>query len=283
MHELSSRTALITGASRGIGIHIARALADEGMSLALAARSAGALDAVAAELRGSGARTRVVPIPTDLESDSQIENLVASADRELGAIDVLVNNAGIAHTSRFHRIDARELEREIRVDLLAPMLLARRVLPGMLERGRGHVVNISSVAGKSGPPFDAGYGASKAGLISFTESLRQEYRGTGVSASVICPGYVEEAGIYHELQASTGATASSLLGTSSPDSVASAVVRAIRNDTPEIIVNRLPVRPLSALAELSPALGERLIRLLGAYRPFRQAVEADAGPSADTR
>lgn len=274
MRTLAGRVALVTGASRGLGRYIARELADAGMHLGLAARSAGALEELAASMRSDGGR--VVVLPTDLESDREIEALAEDAERELGAIDVLVNNAGITRMSHFHRLEDRELRREIRVNLIAPMLLTRRSLPGMLRRERGHVVNIASVAGKGGPPFDAGYGASKAGLISFTESLRQEYHGSGVSASVICPGYVEDAGMYHEMREAHGARARRLLGTSSPEAVAAAVVRAVRKDVPEIIVNRLPVRPLSTLAEASPRIGERLIRLVGAYEPFRRAAESGA-------
>lgn len=215
MRHLTDRTAVITGASRGIGPYIAR------------------------------------------------------------AVDVLVNNAGVLVIYPYDRLSIDDIERAVRVNLLSAMALARLVLPGMLERGRGHIVNLSSVAGKFGPPCDEVYAATKAGLIGFSESLRAEYRGRGVSASAICPGYVEEAGMYADGLEATGIPAPRWVGRTTPDAVARAVVVAIKRDRPEIIVNSPPVRPLSVLSELSPSLSEWILTRFGAWAPFTKGAEAN--------
>ena len=153
------------------------------------------------------------------------------------------------------------------------MVMARLVLPDMLQRGRGHIVNISSLAGKAGPAFQEPYAATKAGLIAFTFSLRASYRRAGVSASVIVPGFVE-AGIYAKLKEKSGCSAPPLLGTSSPEAVAQAVLRSVRRDVPEIVVNPIPVRPLLALTTMFPSLGEWLLGQTGGHEFFRDVVDA---------
>jgi short-subunit dehydrogenase len=160
-----------------------------------------------------------------------------------------------------------QIEYVIRVNLLGTMILTRLVLPGMLKRGQGHIVNMSSLSGKAGPPYSESYAATKAGIIAFTESLRSEYYKTGIGCSVICPGFVE-AGIYQRVVDETGQRISRLLGTSSPEAVANAVVQAIKKDLPEIIINPGPTRLLTALAELSPWFGEKLMRLVGVVQWF---------------
>src|SRR5205085_2660236 len=114
----------------------------------------------------------------------------------------------------------------LQVNLQAPMLLTRLVLPGMIRRGEGHILNMASLAGKSPPGFQEPYAATKAGLIAFTASLRETYRGSGVSASVLCPGFLET-GIYSRLKAKSGLSAPWLLRATSPKSVAGAMLRAI--------------------------------------------------------
>jgi short-subunit dehydrogenase len=266
MRDLARRTAIITGASRGLGAHIARALAAEKMNLVLAARSREGLERVAGELREGG--TKAIVVPTDVTDRSALEALVSAAREEFGTVDVLVNNAGVLTIFPYHRIGIEDMERAVRVNLISAMILTRLSLPGMLERGCGHIVNMSSIAGIWGPPCDEVYGATKAGLIGFTQSLRAEYHGTGVSASVICPGYVEEAGMYHDSQEASGITAPALAGRTTPGAVAKAVVKAIKNDRPQIIVNAPPARPLAVFSTLSPSFGEWVMRRTDGYRPF---------------
>lgn len=270
MEKLAGRTALVTGSSRGLGRYMVRALAAEGMSLALSARSEEGLRAAADEVREAGGRA--VVLPADLSRREDVAGLARRAAEELEGVDVLVNNAGVTETSSYHRRDPDAIATAAEVNLLAPMLLTRHLLPGMVERGRGHVVNVASLAGKAGPPYEAVYGATKAGLIGFTQSLRREYRGTGVSASVVCPGFVSGAGMYADAVRETAVEASRKLGTTTPEEVAEAVVRSVREDAPEIIVNPIPVRPLLALTEASPGLGEWLGRRLGLFSAFEERV-----------
>jgi short-subunit dehydrogenase len=264
MNNLSGCTAILTGATGGLGPHIARALADQGSNLVLAflpGEDAG-------PARPLGASTRVVSVPTDIRDSSALERLVSRAKREFGAVDILVNNAGIETILPYHRLRVDDIEQIVRVNLVAAMILTWMVIPEMLQRGRGHIVNISSLAAKTGAPCSEPYIAAKAGVIGFTESLRAEYRGTGVSASVICPGFIET-GIYKRLVDETGFEAPRAFGRSSPEAVGRAVVDAITKDRPEIIVNPGPTRLLTGLAELSPSVGAAIVRISGIAKWFR--------------
>jgi short-subunit dehydrogenase len=260
MVDLVGRTALLTGATGGIGPHIARALAKENMNLVLAALSESTLDQLAAEMKVAG--VRAIAFATDVSNQTSLEALVRNTRQEFGFVDVLVNNAAIEMFLAYDNLRPEDIERIIRVNLIGPMMLARMLLPSMLQRQRGHIVNMSALAAKAGPPHCEPYAASKAGLIAFTESLRSEYRGTGVSASVICPGFVE-AGIYTRVKKELKLAAPRLLGTSSPQLVAKAVVHAIKRDVPEVIVNPGPTRLLTTLAEISPRFAEFVMRNFG--------------------
>ena len=271
MKSLAGRTALITGASAGIGLHIARALAAERMNVVLAARSAEKLEQLAAELRPGG--TAVLPVPTDVTVSGDRERLVSSAIREFGRIDVLINNAGVDLFRRSHLLEPAEIEHTIQTNVTAALILTRLVLPHMFQCGRGHIVNMSSTAGKHGPAFGAVYGASKAALIAFTQSLRGEYRGTGLSASVICPGFTNDGGIYERMKQTLGRGTPLLMGRTSSEAVARAVVRAIKRDSPEALVNIPPMRPVFVLAELFPRLGEWIVRQ-GTHRFLRRVAQS---------
>lgn len=257
MKKLSGRCAVVTGASRGIGLHIARRLASEGMNLVLAARSQDRLESAARELRGEA--VKVLTVPTDATRNSDLERLVSQAEAEFGAIDVLINNAGIETYCPTHELTIAAIEGTVQLNLTAALTLTRLVLPGMLAAKRGHIVNISSTAGKHGPAFGIAYGATKAALISMTESLRGEYKGRGVSASVICPGFTDDGGIYEEMKAAVGKGTPAQMGSSTADAVGRAVLKAIRRDRPELLVNWPPMRPVTVLAELFPRVGEWLV------------------------
>jgi len=257
VEDLRNSVALVTGASRGIGPHIARALAREGAHVALAARSLPALEAVAADLRSSGARVAV--LDADVGLPAACASLVARAEEALGPVDVLVNNAGVETEGPFLSLAPETIVETVAVNLTGAILLARQALPGMLARRRGHVVNVASLGGKKGAPFDAVYCATKAGLIEWTGALRSELDGTGVSLSAICPGYVTGEGMF----ARFGIPAPRIIGSCTPEQVAAAVVDAIRRDLPEVIVNSMPMRPLLALSALSPRLGLWFLEALG--------------------
>lgn len=270
MQIQSGQTVLLTGASGGLGIFMARAFAKMGASLALTAFPGAALDEVRAESEKLGVKAKVYAL--DLREPEQRSQLIADVRKEFGTIDILLNNAGVEFTAAYHDLTVENICETIAVNLEAPMVLSRLVLPEMLSRKCGHIVSISSLAGKSGPAYQEPYAATKAGLIGFTSSLRATYRGTGVSASAIVPGFVE-AGIYAQLKQRSGMAAPALLGTSPPEKVARAVIKAIENDLPEIIINPLPVRPLLAFTALFPKVGEWVSNKTGANEFFRKVVE----------
>jgi short-subunit dehydrogenase len=274
MDALRNRSVILTGACGDIGRCIARFLAAQGANLFLVAYPGQELPALCREIQnmGVGAGFKAA----DLRGAEERIGIVEDAERQFGGIDILVNNAAVETSSFFHELRNAWIRDILSVNLEAPMMLTRLLLPAMLKRRFGHIVNISSLAGKSAPGFQEPYAASKAALIAFTYSLRGAYAGSGVSASVICPGFVE-AGIYSRIKSETGVAAPRLLGTVSPERVARAVVRAIRRNTPEIIVNRWPVRPLLVLSSLSPTMGEWLTTKIGIHGFFRRVVEARSG------
>jgi short-subunit dehydrogenase len=262
---------LITGASGGLGVHIVRAFARLGVQMALAAYPGSELDELRAEVEKQGCKCAT--FVSDLRNREEPRKLIDDVLKHFGRVDVLVNNAGIEFTSFYHELSENDILDVLNVNLEAPMILTRLLLPQMLKQRRGHVINISSLAGKAGPAFQEPYSASKAGLIAFTLSLRGTYWRSGVSASVIVPGFVE-AGIYTKLKERTGFGAPALLGTSPPQAVSRAVMRAIERDLPEVIVNSLPVRPLFAFMTLFPSAGEWALRQTGGNKFFRRVVEA---------
>jgi len=271
MKICAGQTVLLTGATGGLGTFITQALAERGVKLALMAYPGAELAELQAAVERTGAK--VISFPYDVRNAAQRREILEQVHGQFGEIDILINNAGIEFTAAYHDLTEENIRDIIAVNLEGPMILTRLVLPEMLRRGRGHIVNMASLAGKAGPAFQEPYAATKAGLIAFTSSLRGTYRQDGVSASVIVPGFVE-AGIYAKLKARSGMAAPALLGTSSPETVARAVIRAIEQDLPEVIVNSVPVRPLLAFTALFPAAGEWLGGKVGANDFFRRVVQA---------
>ena len=260
---MEGRNAIVTGASHGIGVYIARALAARGTNLLLVARSEPELVRVAKELRGP--ETKVAIAAIDLAGRRAAEEVAAAALAELGTVDVLVNNAAVELQRRFHTLDTDEIEAIIRVDLITPIDLSRLLLPQMLERGYGRIVNISSIAGRNGFPFTEAYAASKDGLIAFGRVLRNDYRRAGVSASAIVLGAVKETGIGQRTLDESGLRANTAFMVG-PERVAKAVVRAIEKDKAEIVVMRGPGRFMKALMDLFPGFGPAMNRISGAEK-----------------
>ena len=203
--------------------------------------------------------------PTSRQGDSLIER----AEHALGPLDLLVNNAGLELTSDFCAYTRAELAGMIDLNLTAPLLLTHRVLPGMLARGRGHVVFIASVAGKLGPAYQAPYAATKAGLIGLTQSLRSQYRHGTVGFSVVCPGFIAGDGMYQRM-VEEGMKSNRLMGETTLERVCDATVRAVRRDLPEVIESGAPLRPALALAVVAPGLAERIAPRFGVTELFRR-------------
>jgi len=254
MKILKGKTALITGASRGIGVYIAKALAQEGMNLILVARNEEALKGVKNEL--SSLPISVSCIPADIGNRSQLLALVDLAESKFNGVDVLINNAGLELALPYDKMDPKTIDQIMEVNLRAPMILTRLLLPKMIARGEGHIVNIASIAGLFGAPYEEAYSASKHGLIGFTKSLRFTALGEGypIGASVISPGYISETGMYQDNIKNTSLKAPKSFGTSPPNYVAKAVIKAIRKNKSDIIVNIKPIRPLLLLQSIAPSL-----------------------------
>jgi uncharacterized protein len=257
------QNAIVTGASHGIGEYIARGLAARRMNLLLVARSESELARLADELRSKD--TKVAIAAVDLGKPGAAAQVAAAAATELGTVDVLVNNAALELQRRFHTIGADEIETVIRVDLITPIELTHLLLPGMLGRGYGRIVNISSIAGRVGFPHTEAYAASKDGLIAFGRVLRNDYRRAGVTASAIVLGAVKDAGIGQRTIDELGLkTNTSFMVT--PEKVARSVLRAIDRDKAEIVVMPGPGRLLKALMDLFPGLGAAMNRISGSEK-----------------
>lgn len=221
--KLENTVALVTGASRGLGLEIARAYAAQGADLVIAARNAEQLDAAASELRQ---QTDVVALAVDVSEEA--ERLVQAGLDRFGRIDVLVNNASELGPSPMPSLEAfpwRELERVMRVNVLAPLHLAQLVLPGMRERGAGVIINVTSDAGVESYPGWGGYGASKAALEHISGTLAAELEGSGVRVYVVDPGDMNT--VMHQL-AEPG---EDLSGLPEPSVSAPAFVRLVEEET----------------------------------------------------
>jgi short-subunit dehydrogenase len=256
--NLGGRTALVTGATGGIGAAIARALSSRGVSLLLSGRRTDVLSPLAAEL---GARA----IECDLSDPAAVDRL---AD-EAASVDVLVANAALPASGRLTTFTQEEIDRALAVNLRAPIALARRLVDPMVARGSGHLVFVSSLSGKAASPGSSIYSATKFGLRGFALGLRQDLRPHGVGVSVVAPGFVRDAGMFHD----SGAKLPPFVGTNSPEQVADGVVKAIERNRAEVEVAPFGVRAGAAAGGLLPELLANLQRRLGGDRISERMAE----------
>lgn len=267
------QTAIVTGASYGIGPLIARALAKEGINLVLAARSALELEQVAADIRTTG--VQVLAVPTNVTDREARSALVTTAERTFGAIDVLVNNAGGDPQREFHNYTAHEIETIIQLNLTAPVELTRLLLPGMVARKQGHIVNISSIGGRIGFPHTEVYSACKDGLIGFTRVLRADYRNAGVSSSVLILGSIDGAGAtvrtLQEMNLQMPAMGKAFM--SPAEAVARGVVKVLKTDKPELVIMSGPGRLMKALMDFFPGMGPRMNQRAGVTARMKQVAD----------
>jgi short-subunit dehydrogenase len=244
--EIGGKTALLTGATGGLGRAIAEALAARGGRLVLSSRKADELVALSESLPGEGHRVAVA----DLALEGAAERLIEDA----GDVDILVANAGLPASGRLEGFTQEQIERAIRVNLEAPVKMARELFPPMVDRGAGHLVFVSSISGKAATARASLYAATKFGLRGFAFCLRDDLRGTGVGVSVISPGTIREAGMFADSKAKPPPG----LGTGSPEQVSKAVVRAIKHNKGEITVAPLRQRVLSRFAINAPEISGRV-------------------------
>ncbi len=247
--NVQGRTALITGATGGLGQAIARSLAARGASLMLTGRNEEVLTAIADEL---GAQA----LPFDLAKSRDVKQLADAA----AECEILVCYAGLPGSGHITTFSVREIDRVIAVNLQAPMVLARLCGEQMMERKSGHIVFISSMAGKIASAGGSVYSAAKFGLRGFAFGLREDLHSHNVGVSCISPGFVRDAGMFHEARGDVPG----YVGTSSPQDVCSAVIKAIEHNRAEITVAPLPVRAAGTVAAISPTLISRVQRRFGA-------------------
>lgn len=245
---LVNGTVLITGASGGIGQAIARAFAARGAQLILSGRRQDALDGLAGRLGGRA-------VACDLSSREDVQRLIEAA----GPVDILVANAGLPATGHITELSQSQLDTMLEVNLRAPIALARGLIPGMVERGQGHLVFISSLSGKAVSPVSSLYNASKFGLRGFSLAVREDLRGTGVGVSSILPGFIRDAGMFADAEA----TLPRGVATRHPDDVASAVIRAVERNRAEVAVAPLGLRLGAGFASVLPSVASAVTRLTG--------------------
>ena len=188
MNDLKNKNALITGAGKGIGKAIALALAKEGVNVILVARTQDEIDNVAAKVRSL--RVKALAIAADVADINSVNSAVAQALSEFGTIDILINNAGIAAFGKFLELEPTEWERIIQVNLMGTYYVTRAVLPNMIERQTGDIINISSTAGLAGNALTSAYSASKFAVLGLTDSLMQEVRKHNIRVTALTPSTV---------------------------------------------------------------------------------------------
>jgi uncharacterized protein len=246
--EISGRTVLLTGATGGIGHAIARALHGEGANLVLTGRRTDVLEPLAAE---TGAKSSAV----DLADRGAVDRLI----EESADVDVLVANAALPASGDIFSFSAEEIDRALDVNLRVPILLARRLGERMADRGAGHIVFISSLAGKSGQARSSVYSATKFGLRGFAQGLRGDLESRNVGVSAVFPGFIRDAGMFAE----SGTKLPPGVGTSTPEQVANAVVRAIQRNDFEVDVAPFSVRAMATFAGIAPGVSAKMAKRMG--------------------
>ncbi len=235
--RLNNKVAIVTGGSRGIGREIALALAGEGASVVLAARSVDALNEAAELVRRAGGQAETVV--TELAEEESIRNLVRRTQERFGRLDMLINNAGITHSAKFDQTRTEDLDRCWAINARAPFILCREALPLLRRAEAAFIVNIASVVGVKGYPLQSAYTASKHALRGMTMSLAEELRGTNIRVHVVCPGAVNT-GMVGDVRPDI--KTSDLIG---PDEVAELVLYLVTR-TGKAVVDELHIRRAAA-------------------------------------
>ena len=246
--SLVSGNVLITGATGGIGHAIARAFAAQGAGLVVSGRRTDVLEPLATEVGGRA-------IACDLSRQSEVERLLAEA----GDVDVLVANAALPATGVLTDLTQEQIDRMLDVNLRAPVALARALAPGMIQRRRGHMVFISSLAGKVSSPASSIYSATKFGLRGFALGLREDLRPYDVGVSVVLPGFIRDAGMFADAHVELPKG----VGTRSPEEVATAVIRAVDRNRAEVEVAPIGLRAAATFGGVAPALAAAVSRRMG--------------------
>ena len=246
--NVAGRSALVTGASGGLGQAIARALVAEGASVVLSGRRADVLAALARELGATVATA-------DLSDASSVRALAAA---HLD-VDILIANAGLPASGVLDSFTEEQIDRALLVNLRAPIMLAHALAPAMVARGSGHIVVMSSLSGKAPAAGSSIYSATKFGLRGFAGALRAELHGTGVGVSAIFPGFIRDAGMFED----AGVTLPRGTGTKSPEQVARATLRAIARNRGEVDVAPVALKVGATISGIAPELSAAVTRKAG--------------------
>jgi short-subunit dehydrogenase len=260
--QLAGRTILLTGATGGLGHAIASAFAARGARLVLSGRRPDVLETLATSFPDA------VVAPADLTDAASVRALAEGHPD----VDVVVANAAMPGSGRLESFDEEQIDRVLDVNLRAPIMLARSYVPGMRERGSGHLVFMSSLSGRAPVAGGALYAATKFGLRGFGASLRADLRGTGVGVSIVSPGFVHDAGMFAE----SGAELPPGFRTVSPERVADATITAIERDRGEVTVAPIELRLGTALAQMAPELASKVSTRLGGDRIAERMAEGQA-------
>ena len=240
---LQGKVALVTGASSGIGDATARALAEAGADVAVTARRLDRLDVLVGDLEKAG--VRALAIAADLLREDENRRIVTETEAHFGRIDILVNNAGVMLLAPVDGSSAQDWRRMLELNVLGPMVSSQAVLAGMRSRGGGHIVNISSTAGRIANPNASGYAASKFGLAAFSESLRREVYKDRIRVTVVEPGVVETElrdHIPHDATKQALDSWAASMRQLQPEDVANAVLYAVSQPA-HVNVNEILMRP----------------------------------------
>lgn len=242
--KLDGKTALVTGASSGIGEATALALAAEGAKVAIAARRADRLETLAARIRDGGTG-QAFPIEADVSDEDQARNMVVTANEQLGGLDILVNNAGVMLLGLIGGADTEDWRRMMNTNVLGLMYATHAALPIMKARGSGHIVNVSSVAGRTARAGSGVYNASKWGVGAFSESLRQEVSKDKIRVTIIEPGAVATELTHHITDQAAKQQAQEFVKAMTPleaEDIAAAIVYAVTQPS-RVNVNEILIRP----------------------------------------
>jgi uncharacterized protein len=260
--EISGSKVLLTGATGGLGQAIARALSAKGADLVLTGRRLDVLEPLASEL---SARALAV----DLSEADEVDRLLGEA----GDVDILLANAALPASGMLDSFSVEQIDRALDVNLRAPIVMAQALAPQMVSRGRGHLLFMSSLSGKTGTAGSSIYNATKFGLRGFAMAIRAELHGSGVGVSAVFPGFIREAGMFAEAQVSLPRG----VGTRSPEDVAKATVQAIERNRGEVDVAPVSLRLGSAFSGIAPELAATITRKSGSDRIAHQLADSQRG------
>jgi short-subunit dehydrogenase len=259
---------LLTGAAGALGTATTRLFAQSGANLALIDRDKSALEKAAGAAAKHG--VRVAALECDILDDDQVVAVVDRAQSELGPLDVVISSAGIEFNARFGSVPFEELDRQLAIHLRSPMHLIHATLPGMLERGRGHVVVVSSLNGKVPFPGKVPYAAAKAGSIAMVHALRREYHDRPVGFSVVMPALVTGGGQAARAMASSGVKPPSRAPTATAEQCAEAIRSAIVDNRAEVAVSSRSTALIAALQWSVPTVADRLLERSGMSEFWRR-------------